>query len=472
MPPENPPAAAPAEAPPAAPATDPPPAATPIAPPAEGEPCLDDALQAVREVSDQVENLTQTLRSQSDQVSELSALFAQQEAGNTIHNMGQAPRDDQRAVVGPTGLDQIQAAVDWIFGAPDALTPPPDLRRTDRIYYLLTGDGQWTGVFEGRDALSNANATTLAGMAVNAMNKVIVPLYDRLHNYRWFEPLVTVQPTDGSLHDMAWIQFGGIANLPIVAEGAAYTELTVDDSKEADSFVKYGGYVGITEKMLRNSDIAKIQAIPRALTVAAVQTRSTKIASIFTSASGVGPTLDQDSVALFHTVSHGNLATTAFSFAAWAAARLECYKQTELNSSKRQGLWPKFWLGPADLYDTALDVFGYGAGPGGQPGTANNDVNPYGVGRTGDPRPMPIAVPEFTDANDWAYLADPVIAPVIQMAYADNPGGGTHPAPMLYSVTSPTAGLMFTNDVLPIKVRDQFAYGVATYRGIGKRNVT
>ena len=69
-------------------------------------------------------------------------------------------------------------------------------------------------------------------------------------------------------------------------------------------------------------------------------------------------------------------------------------------------------------------------------------------------------------------MADPVLAPVIQMAYADSPGGGVHPAPMLYSVTSPTAGLMFTNDVLPIKVRDQFAYGVATYRGIGKRNVS
>ena len=98
-------------------------------------------------------------------------------------------------------------------------------------------------------------------------------------------------------------------------------------------------------------------------------------------------------------------------------------------------------------------------------------MNPFAETRVGDPRPIPIAVPEFTDANDWAYIADPQLAPVIQMAYADNPGGRSHPAPMLYSVTSPTAGLMFTNDVLPIKVRDYFAYGVATYRGIGKRNV-
>ena len=33
------------------------------------------------------------------------------------------------------------------------------------------------------------------------------------------------------------------------------------------------------------------------------------------------------------------------------------------------------------------------------------------------------------------------------------------------------AGSMFSNDALPIKVRDWFAVGVNGYRGIGKRNV-
>ena len=421
---------------------------------------LEGALTAIREVSEQVVVLT-------SQVAEM-------EAERTIQGLGRAPREPARARLGPTGLEQMQTAMDWVFGVESASPPPPDLRRTDRLYYLLTGDGNWTGVFNERDALAAANPTTLPGMAVNAMNKVIVPLYERLLAYRWFEPIVAVQPTNGSLHDMAWIQFGGIGNLPVVADGAAYTELSVADSKESDSFTKYGGYVGITEKMLRNSDIAKIQAVPRALTIAAVQTRSARIASLFTSNSGAGPTLGQDSTALFH-ADHGNLATTAFSWDAWKAARLECYKQTELGSGKRQGLWPKFWLGPADLYDEALIVFGFGAGTGGKPGegssTAFQDVNPFAESRVGDPRPIPIAVPDFGDTNDWAYIADPQIAPVIQMAYADNPGGRSHPAPRLYSVTSPTAGLMFSNDVLPIKVRDTFAYGVATYRGIGKRNV-
>jgi hypothetical protein len=185
---------------------------------------------------------------------------------------------------------------------------------------MLSGDLSWSGVFNDREALAAATTTTLADMAVNAMNKVIVPLYNRLDAYRWDERIVSVQPTDGSLHDMAWLQFGGIGTLPVVAEGAAYTELTVADSKETAAFTKYGGYVGITDKVLRNSDIARLQAIPRALALAAVQTRSSKIAAIFTTASGTGPTLAQDSVVLFHTASHGNLATTAFSWSAWQAA--------------------------------------------------------------------------------------------------------------------------------------------------------
>ena len=88
-----------------------------------------------------------------------------------------------------------------------------------------------------------------------------------------------------------------------------------------------------------------------------------------------------------------------------------------------------------------------------------------------DPRPVPIVVPEWTDATDWAYIVDPAVFPVIHMSYSQSPGGGRHPAPELFSVTSETSGLMFTNDVLPIKVRDEFAVGVSGYQGIGKRNV-
>jgi len=390
-----------------------------------------------------------------------------------IVQIGNQPPRGQQLSGGLAQVDQFQGYFDWLFGVPGAKLPPPELRRSDALYRAVTGDVELRGVFDpSHVAFAAATTTTLADMAVNAMNKVVLDLYSNLTAYRWYEQIVSVQATDGSLHDMQWLQIGGVVNLPVVAEGAAYTELAVTDTKETSAFVKYGGYVGITDKMIRNSRIDEMQAIPRALTLASIRTRSAAIAAIFTQASGTGPTMAQDSTVLFHSNHGSNVQTTAFSVAGWAAARLECAKMAELGSAKRQVLWPKYALVPVDLYDAALVYFGYGAGPGGYPGTPNNDVHPYAVDRPGDTRPVPIVVPDWTDTTDWAYIVDPRISPVICMAYADNPGGTSHPAPQLYSVTDPSSGLLFSNDTLPIKVRDYFAYGVGTWRGIGKRNVT
>ena len=43
--------------------------------------------------------------------------------------------------------------------------------------------------------------------------------------------------------------------------------------------------------------------------------------------------------------------------------------------------------------------------------------------------------------------------------------------PEIFSVASPNSGLMFTNDVLPIKVRYFFAVGPTDWRGLFKSNV-
>ncbi len=168
---------------------------------------------------------------------------------------------------------------------------------------------------------------------------------------------------------------------------------------------------------------------------------------------------------LFHTASHANLLTSAFDVTAWRVARAECFQHTELQSGAVLGIYPRYALFPAELYDTALATFGYGEG---MPTSYVPEALDRGFA---DPRPIPLTVPDWTDATDWAYIVDPAVYPVIQMSYSQSPGGGGHPAPELFSVTSETSGLMFTNDVLPIKVRDEFAIGVSGYHGIGKRNV-
>ena len=365
------------------------------------------------------------------------------------------------------GLEEARELVAFFFGAAGAPTPPANLRSFANLYVALTGDVHFRGVFDGgRVLFSGATTSTLPNLAVDAMNRVIAEQFAALDHYRWYERVTDVAPNDGRLHDMKWITLGGIGNLPAVNEGAAYTELSVADAQETASFVKRGGYVGITREMIKNGDIMQLQAIPRALAAAAVRTRSAAVSALFTANSGVGPTLAQDSKALFH-LDHSNLATTALGAdaTAWRAARSECFQQAELGSGKPLGIFPRFLLVPAELYDTALSILGYGEG---MPTSYSPEAQSRGFA---DPRPVPLVVPDWTDATDWAYIVDPALFPVIQMSYSQAPGGRRHPIPELFAVVSETSGLMFSNDVLPIKVRDEFAVGVNGPRGIGKRNV-
>lgn len=427
-------------------------------------PALDELTQRIEKLSaiinDQAaEKQNTAIKSLTEKVNELTAAVAQKEAAGAVKGI--------RVAEQTTALDRFSSVIDWLFGVQGAAVPDPQYRKADMIYFALTGDGEFRGVFDpNRVQLASATTVTLPNLAVNAMNKVIMTQFSYLSAWRWYERITALTPNNGSLNAMQLLSFGGISNLPTVLEGGAYTELSVDDVKETASFVKKGGYVGITREMLKNSDIQRIQAVPKALAVAAVRTRSAAVSEIFTSNSGVGPTLAQDSTALFHT-DHSNLATTALGTdaTAWKAARTECFKHTEVNSGKVLGVYPKYLLVPADLYDTALSILGYGEG---MPTSYQPQVEDRGFA---DPRGIPLAVPDWTDATDWAYIVDPVVFPVIHMSYSQQPGGDGHPAPELYSVVSETSGLMFTNDVLPIKVRDEWAVGVNGPRGIGKRNV-
>lgn len=369
-------------------------------------------------------------------------------------------------------LERVQSAWNWLMGATDEKMPVPSMRSLRDLYLAVTGDFDWYGRFNPEWAqLAAANTTTLAGMTVNALNKVVKLHYDNMATYRWYENIVGVDPHDGTTQNVQLIMMDGIANLPVVSEGAAYTEATVGDSKESMSFTKRGHYVGITLEAIRRSDIARVQAVPRLLVQGAIRSRSAAIAGIFTVNTATGPTLADDSLALFH-ATHANTSTTAFSDAAWAAARTRIWKQSIPGTSKPLGLWPKFVLFPIDLFDTGLTLFGYGSGDVGKPGASfGQSVNPYGDSRLGDPRPVPIAVPDWTDVTNWGYIVDPRLHPVIHMAYAGVPQGGEHAMPEIFDVSDANSGLMFTNDTMPIKIRDWWSYGVGTYVGIGNNIV-
>jgi hypothetical protein len=274
-----------------------------------------------------------------------------------------------------------------------------------------------------------------------------------------------------SLQAIKWITLGGIGDLPTVAEGAAYTELTWDDKYETAAFVKKGGYLGLTMEAIDKDDTGRLRNAPRALAQATWLTLSKSVSGIFTSASGVGPTL-ADGTALFHT-DRGNLGASALSVASYAAARTAMRKFTEANSGERLGALtaPRYLLVPPDLEITALQVlasefdysFTLSNGQAAPPNVLGegNDFN----ARLSFARERVIVVDLWTDTNDWAAVADPRLYPTIGLGFRYGR------QPEIFSVASPTAGLMFSNDTLPIKVRFVYACGPIDWRGLYKANV-
>lgn len=404
------------------------------------------------------------LNTLTEAVEQLTALTAGQEEPSTIQGMGQPPT----LRGGMTGLDQVVLAVQAMVDGtrpPDGIQPLAGIRE---LYHLMSGDYEMSGIFqEDRVYLANVTASTMAQIVANVLNKRVINLFQQYP--RWWEAIT--RPEDfASLQQVRWITLGGIGELPTVEAGAAYSELTWDDLAQRDSFVKKGGYLGITLEAIDKDDTRKLTAAPRALAQAAWLTLSKTMSAIFTDNSGVGPNIyydDSNQRALFHT-SNSNLGTTALSWAAWDATRTAMRKQTEHNSDERLGALtaPRFLLVPSDLETAALQLLA----SEGEPGTANNDENPFADGdahsaRMRAARSRVIVIDLWTDTNNWAAVADPNLYATIGLGFRY---GRT---PEIFSVADPRAGLMFSNDVMPIKVRFFFAAGPMDYRGLYKHNV-
>ncbi len=446
----------------ASPASTPAPAAPAPAAPA---PSPAPAQAPVASALDSVAALTAQITAMGAQIDRMTAAMAEQVEPQVVQGMGTAPADHSRISLGRTGLEQVSAALEALIGGtrpPGGIQPLTGIRE---LYHLLSGDYEMTGLFNGdRVYLANVNSSTMAGLVANALNKVVVNLYQEYP--RWWEAAVTIQDFT-SLQDAKWITVGGVGELPTVGEGAAYPELDWGDLLQTNPFVKKGGYLGITLESIDKDDTSRLMSAPRVLAQSAWLTLGKGIANVFTVNTGTGPTMS-DGNALFDATNHGNLLTTALSFTAWEAVKVAMMKQTEVNSGERLGALTRpylLWV-PVDLETTGLQVLA----SEGQPGTPNNDVNVNAEGndretRLANARRRLVVCPLWTNASNWAAQADPRLYPSIGLGfrYGRNPE--------IFSVASPTAGLMFTNDTLPVKVRFFFAVGPTDWRGLHKNNV-
>jgi hypothetical protein len=391
--------------------------------------------------------------------------LAKLQESQVIQIGGQAPRGGA-IQMGLNAMDKIALAVDALIAGTTPERGVAPLTGIRELYMLLSGDYELTGRFQSdRVQLANADSSTMASLVANALNKRVTNLFQEYP--RWWEPICTIEDFN-TLQQVRWITLGGIGTMPTVAEGAVYTELTWDDKAETATFIKKGGYLGISLEAIDKDDTRKLQAAPRALAQAAWLALGTDVSTIFTANAGIGPTL-ADTYALFEAAHHFNLGTTALSFTEYAAARAAMRGQTELNSGSVLGALtaPRYVLVPPELEITALQILATEQ----QPAQSNYQENPFAEGEDHDARMKAarsrvIVVDLWTDSNNWALVADPKLYPSIGLGFRY---GRT---PEIFSVASPTAGLMFTNDTMPIKARFFYAVGPIDYRGLYKENVT
>ena len=359
--------------------------------------------------------------------------------------------------------DQVNAALCDLLGAerPKGLENLQTARLSGirELYTLMTGDTGFAGGYHAERAGFSTSAN-LPALLKNAMNKLILDQWQELgrSGYRWWEPVVQVEHFN-SLQEITGVLVGEVTVLPAVEEGAAYTELAVKDSEETGSWGKYGGYVGLTLEMFERDETHKLRQYPRKLASAALRRISSLVGAVFTANSGIGPAM-MDGYNVFEAAHHTNLGTTALGSAAWEAAGKAIYNQplavASGGTAPKQALDAKFLLVPRDLRLTAMNLL--------YPSFAH-ESNIFSEnmqkGQMGDV----ITCPEFSDANDWAAIADPKLAPGIIL------GERFGVLPEIIIADGETNGALFTNDEIRMKVRHWVSVFVADYRPLYKANV-
>ncbi len=358
--------------------------------------------------------------------------------------------------------DQIEAAVEDLFGIPRSRhlqgLKAARLSGVRELYLTLTGDDDLHGGFYP-NRVRLATTADFTGLVKNAMNKIVVNTWEQLGRagYDWWMKVAAIEHFT-SLNQITGTLVGTVGGLPVVAEGAAYTELQVGDSPETGTFKKYGGYIPLTLELIDRDETRRLKAYPRELAAAGLRNISKQIAEIFTFNNGAG-TIMADGSSIF-SVGHKNLGSSALDAASWEAGCQAIYNQEMLNfdnnEQPKMAINPRYLLVPRALQLTAKKIL-YPSLENAANITSENQQQ----GQPGDV----ITVPEWTDANNWAAAVDQALAPAIYV------GERFGLMPQVFIAGNELSPAVFTNDEHRLKVRHLLAVWVNDFRPLYKANV-
>ena len=296
-------------------------------------------------------------------------------------------------------------------------------------------------------------------VTADRMHKALLKNYDNITQYDdWKKISRIISVNDYQAYRD--IKVGGFANLAVVAEGAAYANLTDPTDEETTITMEKRGGIAyqITRELVLNDNISAIAEVPKELARSAARTLYDGVFGHFTANSGGGTTYaGQD---LFVAGHGNNIGTAALTHATLSSANQVMRSQTKFGAGADvlgAANKPAWLMIPNELEGLASRI----VGPSSQVITQilantddDEDVTRFsGMGL--------IVVDSWTDANNWYLAADPSQAAGITVAFLNG-----NQEPELFVQNDETQGDTFTNDVQSIKIRHEWATAIADYRGL------
>jgi len=170
----------------------------------------------------------------------------------------------------------------------------------------------------------------------------------------------------------------GMALLDEVPESAEYKYGKPSDRTEFITAVKYGKLFSISREALVNDDLNAFTQVPMMMGRAADLTINKAVYDSLTSASGLGPTLNQDSVALFNSATHGNYDATSGGITVLnlEVGRGKMALQADPTNAMPLNIVPRYLLVPSALTSAARVLVASEKDPVGSTGAIGGATTP------------------------------------------------------------------------------------------------
>jgi len=309
------------------------------------------------------------------------------------------------------------------------------------------------------EALKTSDWAEILG---NTLNRAMMKEFNTDQYQEWRKLVSNTTPVS-DFRAQRRLKMGGYGILSTVSEQATYQPLTsAGDTEVTYTPAKKGGLESITMEMVANDDVGSIRMIPKKLGLAAITTIYYDIFNMFTN------NLESDGTTTLASAARGNCSggATALSSAGLDTAVTLMRSQTVYGNTSYQHVGmafsPKYLLVSPTLEALAKRLFMSDilVGTGGAAAGTTSDA------MSTEPNIWknmfePLVIPYWTTGTNWWVVADPRLAPTIEVGFFRG-----RQEPELFVQDNPTVGSVFTADKITYKIRFIYGYNVLEYRSL------